>query len=404
MVERVLQRDERAVGVAEHGVALEAERRREVRDVPRELRQRPGRGRRRVAAALRALVDEQQAACVAEPVEVGAELRVVEAGAAVEADEREGARAALGHEQARVPHGDEVLRCHNGLVPHDTEPTLPGGWLPPVQPVPAEPAPAATPPAKTFLQRFFGPVLAALALLAKFGKVALLFVGKAKVLTTSGTMLVSIAAYTFIFGFWFAVGFVVLLFIHEMGHVIQLRREGIEASAPMFIPFLGAVVSAKSLGEDAAAEARVGLAGPVLGTLGAAACIPLYSATGDEMFKALAFTGFFLNLFNLVPITPLDGGRAMAALSPWMWFLGLFVFAVLAFTSPNPIILLILILGGMDTYRRFKAYRAGGAESREYYRVTPRTRAAVLAVYLGLIVLLVIGMDATHLVRDFSDV
>ena len=88
-------------------------------------------------------------------------------------------------------------------------------------------------------------------------------------------MLVSIAAYSFLWGWKFAAGFVLLLLVHEMGHVIQLRREGIEASAPMFIPFLGAAVMAKSLGEDATAEARVGLAGPILGTLGCLALLPL---------------------------------------------------------------------------------------------------------------------------------
>lgn len=282
--------------------------------------------------------------------------------------------------------------------------TLPGGWLPPGQPMqPPEGVPADR-PQRTGLQRFVGPLLAALAILAKFGKLALLFVGKAKFATTSLSMLVSIAAYSLIFGWWFAVGFVVLLLIHEMGHVIQLRREGIEASAPLFIPFLGAVVGAKSLGDDAVAEARVGLAGPVLGTLGAAACIPLYLLTGNDIFKALAFTGFFLNLFNLVPLTPLDGGRAMAALSPWMWFAGLFAFALLAFAAPNPIIVIILLLGAMDTYKRFKAYRAGGAEVQRYYRVPRRQRLMVLAVYLGLIAVLVVGMDLTHLARDFSDV
>ena len=83
-------------------------------------------------------------------------------------------------------------------------------------------------------------------------------------------MLVSIAAYALIWGWKFAVGFVLLLLVHEMGHVIQLRREGIKASAPMFIPFLGAVVAMKEMPKDAAAEARVGLAGPVLGSLGGA--------------------------------------------------------------------------------------------------------------------------------------
>jgi Zn-dependent protease len=266
------------------------------------------------------------------------------------------------------------------------------------------PVPPAPKPQRTGLQRVFGPLLFVGALLLKFGKLALLFVGKAKFATTSLSMLVSIGAYSLIFGWPFAVGFVVLLLIHEMGHVIQLRREGIEASAPLFIPFLGAVVGAKSLGDDAAAEARVGLAGPILGTLGAAACIPLYLATGDDIFKALAFTGFFLNLFNLVPLTPLDGGRAMAALSPWMWFAGLFAFALLAFVAPNPIIVIILVLGAFDTYKRFKAYRAGGAEVRRYYRVPRRQRLMVLAVYLGLIAVLVVGMDLTHLARDFNDV
>ncbi len=298
---------------------------------------------------------------------------------------------------------------------NDPRVTLPGGWIPPVQHAPAPAAPPAhepppvphepeRKPQRTGLQRIFGPLLFLGAILLKFGKPALLLLGKAKFLTTSISMLVSIAAYTFIFGFWFAFGFVVLLFVHEMGHVIQLRREGVEASAPMFIPFLGAVVTAKSMGDDAAAEARVGLAGPILGTAGVLCCIPLYAATGNELFKALAFTGFFLNLINLIPVTPLDGGRAMAALSPWMWFVGLFVFAVLAFTSPNPIIILILLFGGFDTYRRFKAYRAGSEESRRYYAVSPRNRAITLAVYLGLIALLVVGMDLTFIERDFDDV
>jgi Zn-dependent protease len=217
-------------------------------------------------------------------------------------------------------------------------------------------------------------------------------------------MLVSVAAYSLIWGWWFAVGFVVLLFVHEMGHVIALRREGIKASAPFFIPFMGAVVWSKSLGRDAVAEARVGLAGPVLGSLGAAACIPIAAATGSDFFRALAFTGFFLNLFNLLPVVPLDGGRAMAALSPWMWFAGLFGVLVLAFAFPNPIILLIALLAAMETWQRWRGLKRGDESVRSYYKVRPRDRALVAAVYLGLIVLLVIGMDATHIARTLGDV
>jgi Zn-dependent protease len=284
-------------------------------------------------------------------------------------------------------------------------------WLPPATPTPTQPVsqPAVPedvglPPAepRTGLKRLLGPLAVLGAALAKF-KSVLLLLPKLKLLTTSGSMLVSVAAYSFVFGWPFAVGFVLLLLVHELGHVIQLRREGIEASAPMFIPFLGAVVAAKSLGDDAAAEARVGLAGPVLGSLGAALLIPVWLATGDDFWRALAFTGLFLNLFNLLPVVPLDGGRAMAAMAPWMWFVGLAAMAALAILFPNPIILLIFVFAALSTWQRWKARRAGGDEAEAYYRVRPAHRAAVAAVYIGLIVALVIGMDVTNLARTFTD-
>src|SRR2546423_307327 len=190
---------------------------------------------------------------------------------------------------------------------------------PPPPPPPAPPAPE--PQRQSPLKRFGGAIAGALAGIASLAgklKAVLLLLPKLKLLTTSGSMLVSIGAYALIWGWQFAVGFVLLLFVHEMGHVIQLRREGVPASAPMFIPFLGAVVGMKRLPDDAGAEARVGLAGPVLGSLACLVPLGLYAATGNHLFQALAFTGFFLNLFNLAPVLPLDGGRAMAALSPWM--------------------------------------------------------------------------------------
>jgi Zn-dependent protease len=254
----------------------------------------------------------------------------------------------------------------------------------------------------SWIKRTLGPVLAAIAAFAAKLKTILLLIPKLKLLTTSGTMLVSMAAYATIWGFQFAVGFVILLLVHEMGHVIQLRREGIKASAPMFIPFLGALITSKSLGDNAAAEARVGLAGPVLGSIGAAACIVVWHATGNDLFRALAFTGFFLNLFNLLPVVPLDGGRAMAAMSPWMWIAGFAGMVAFAILFPNPIILLIIVFAGMETYRRLKLRKTSGAHEQAYYRVRPRDRALVAAVYLALVALLVVGMDATHLPRSFG--
>lgn len=280
-------------------------------------------------------------------------------------------------------------------------------WLPPV-PADEPQAPPPPPPRESgavpFAKRMWGPLLAALALIVKFGKAAVLLIPKAKVLTTSGTMLVSVAAYSLIWGWKFALGFVLLLFVHEMGHVIQLRREGIEASAPMFIPFLGAAVMAKSLGDNATAEARVGLAGPVLGTAAALALIPVAEATDADFWRALAFTGLFLNLFNLLPVVPLDGGRAMAALSPWMWFVGLFAMVGLAFAFPNPIIVLIALFAAFETYRRWKHRKAGGELVEAYYKVKPAHRWVIAGVYLGLIVVCALGMDAMHVERDLDDV
>ena len=255
-------------------------------------------------------------------------------------------------------------------------------------------------PAKGIRKRLSSAAAAIVAAVAKFFaaiKSVILLLPKAKLLTTSGTALVSVAAYSLFWGWTFAAGFVVLIFIHEMGHVVQLRREGIKATAPMFIPFMGAVISARSLGENALAEARVGLAGPILGTVGAAACLAIGEATNSDLLRALAYVGFFLNLFNLLPVVPLDGGRAMAAMSPWMWFLGFGVLVALLLVAYNPILLIIVAFAGMETYRRWKLRKSGSLEQAAYYRVAPRHRLIVAAVYIGLIALLAFGMHEAHI-------
>jgi Zn-dependent protease len=242
---------------------------------------------------------------------------------------------------------------------------------------------------------------AIVAVLAKF-KAALPLLAKFKLFASSGTILVSLAAYAVLWGWAFAAGFIALLFVHEMGHVIALRREGIKASGPMFIPFLGAVIASRSLGDSAVAEARVGLAGPILGSIGAAACILIWHATGDDLWRALAYTGFFLNLFNLLPVVPLDGGRAMAAMAPWMWFVGFAALIPLVVLWPNPIILLIVVFAGYETYKRWQLRRSGSPDQQAYYRVRPLDRALVAGVYLSLIALLVVGMHATLLARTIG--
>jgi Zn-dependent protease len=306
-----------------------------------------------------------------------------------------------------MEYGDSPTPYAGGGAPTPVLPEPPG--------YPASPDPEAQPsvtdadaargraaPRQSFYKRRIAPIgVAILAFLAKI-KSVLLLLPKIKFLVTAGSMAVSIAAYTTIWGFWFAVGIVVLLLVHELGHVIELRRQGIPASAPMFIPFLGAVVASRSLGKNALIEARVGLAGPILGTIGSAACLLVWAVTGHDYWRALGYFGLFLNLFNLLPVVPLDGGRAMAAMSPWMWFLGFFGIAVLAFVFPNPIIILIALFAAYETYRRWEHRRKGGAETEAFYRVPPRDRLVVGAVYLGLVAVLVIGMHAAHLPRTLG--
>lgn len=252
------------------------------------------------------------------------------------------------------------------------------------------------------LKRMLAPLGGLAVLLATKGKAILLLLPKLKIFTTSASMLVSIGAYALIWGWKFAVGFVLLLLVHEMGHVIQLRREGIEASAPMFIPFLGAVVAAKSLGDDAAAEARVGLAGPILGSIATLVPLGIWLATGEQYWQALAYVGFFINLFNLLPVLPLDGGRAMAALSPWVWFAGYAGLIALTFVFPNPILILVLLIGGYESWNRWKSRHT--PEGRAFYAVPPRTRAWVAITYLGLIAALAFGVSETFLEKSFDDV
>jgi Zn-dependent protease len=275
-------------------------------------------------------------------------------------------------------------------------------WLPPASPTPAGPPEPPEPSRESRLKKALGPVGVVALVVVKFAaklKVLLLLLPKLKVLTTSASMLVSVAAYALIWGWKFAAGFVALLFVHEMGHVIQMKREGVEVSGMLFVPFLGAAVGARSMGGNALAEARIGLAGPVLGTFGTFAVFAWAEATDSDFLRALAFTGFFLNLFNLLPVVPLDGGRAMAAMAPWMWFLGFAAIIGLIVVAPNPILILIALLGGLETWRRWKTRRAGLEGNEAYYRVKPAHRLLVGLVYVGLIVICAGGMDVSFVDR-----
>jgi Zn-dependent protease len=144
------------------------------------------------------------------------------------------------------------------------------------------------------------------------GKVLLLGLTKAKTLFS---MLLSMGAYASAWGWQFAVGFVLSIYVHEMGHVMALRRLGIGATAPMFIPFVGAFIRAKEYPASPREDAEVGLAGPLWGLGASIACLAVAIATGSPFWAALARTGAWLNLFNLLPVWQLDGGRGFNALT-----------------------------------------------------------------------------------------
>jgi Zn-dependent protease len=128
--------------------------------------------------------------------------------------------------------------------------------------------------------------------------------------------------------------------------------------------------------------------------------LAIWLATGGDFWRALAYVGFFLNLFNLLPVLPLDGGRAMAALSPVIWFVGLAALVAVAILFPNPIIVLIVVLGGIESWRRWRARNTDAG--REYHRIAPRTRALIAAAYLGLAGLLAVGVAETFVSRGIG--
>lgn len=272
------------------------------------------------------------------------------------------------------------------------------------EPLRDEPPPRTTPPKKPFWKRL-GPIAVVLGLLWKFKAPLLLVLGKlkyllgalkflklGKFLTTGLTMVLSIAAYATVFGAKYAIGFVLLILIHELGHGAAMRLHGIPAGAPVFIPFFGAAIAMKARPRDARVEAEVGIAGPIAGGLASAACLGLGSLMQSPLLVALAHTGFFLNLFNLLPLSPMDGGRVVAALSRWLWIVGLAIAIPLAFLWSSPILILVIVLGAVRLWREWKT----PPEQASYYAIPKNARLVIGSLYFALLALLSLGMWASE--------
>jgi Zn-dependent protease len=154
------------------------------------------------------------------------------------------------------------------------------------------------------------------------------------------------------------------------------------------------VIGMKGVPRDAYVEAKVGLAGPVLGTLGAAVVLGLGELQNSDLLRAAGHTGFLLNLFNLLPIVPLDGGRAMAAIHPALWIAGIAGLAALLVVAPNAILILILLLGGREAWVRWRS--RGDAATASYYRVAASQRVLIAVLYIGIAAACVVGMRAGY--------
>lgn len=171
------------------------------------------------------------------------------------------------------------------------------------------------------------------------------------------SLLLSIGAYAVLFPFEFAIGLVAMLFIHEMGHVIAAKQKGLPVSAPVFIPFLGALIMMKKHPRDAETEAYLAFGGPLLGTLGATIAYLMSLLFDSVVLLMIANIGFFLNLINLLPIHPLDGGRISVAVTRWLWLVGLVGGLVVIIFLGSPLFFVIWAMFAWELYQKYVRHK-----------------------------------------------
>jgi Zn-dependent protease len=260
---------------------------------------------------------------------------------------------------------------------------------------PVEARAPATESAWSRIKKALGPLAVVAVIIAKFfAKLKFIVFPLLKflplLLKSGGTMLLMIWVYTQMWGWQFAVGFVLLLLVHECGHLVVAKKFGLKVGAPVFIPFMGAFIALKEAPRNAWIEACVGIGGPMLGTVGALGCNVLGETLHSPLFVALAWFGYFLNLFNLTPVGMLDGGRIVTALSRWLWIPGFAVLLWFGWKYPNFIVWLMILA---SVPRVYSLFRKRTEEEQRYYEVTGSQRWTMSFLYFGLIALLMAGMQ-----------
>jgi Zn-dependent protease len=220
-----------------------------------------------------------------------------------------------------------------------------------------------------------------------------------KLATTGGTMLLSLAIYATIWGWPYAAGFIALMFAHEMGHYVAARQCGLNVGAPAFIPFVGAWINLKEQPRDVRTEAYVAVAGPLVGTVSAVAIYLWGRWTGSTLLLAIAYAGLFLNLFNLLPVSPLDGGRITAVISPRVWLIGAPVMLAMLFYRPSPVLAIIAIIAFPQLIKAWK-YDPKAPENLAYYGVSFQTKLEYGGLYLALTAYLSVMTFEVHEMLD----
>jgi Zn-dependent protease len=231
-------------------------------------------------------------------------------------------------------------------------------------------------------------------------KYGLVFLFKIPALLTLGSALVSFGAYALLRGPEFAAALIVMLFVHEMGHVVEIRRQGMQATAPVFIPFLGAAIFQRQHPTTAVKQAQIGIAGPIAGTIGATAALVLFNATHDPIFLLAALLGFFLNLINLLPVWQLDGAWILAPVSPWFQVFGLAAIAagIFFFHLVSALLIIVALFGIQTAIAGFR-----NAKDPYYSSVSGSPKLALGVSWLGLVLYLgVMSLQAESLLLSLA--
>jgi Zn-dependent protease len=243
-----------------------------------------------------------------------------------------------------------------------------------------------------------GALVAAGFILIKLKAVLLLFLEKGRLLMVNpfegfgawqfalagGSVVATIAAYS-----WkryprgLIIGAVLITIIHEVGHAVVIRAKGLRTGIMVFIPFIGGAVTIKDQPRSVYDDAQIGLAGPLAGTFASLAALQIFKWTANPLYLTIALAGFALNLFNLLPLGMLDGGRISAAITKWMWLFGGAALTYKTINQPNALLILVLVLSLFQVYASIVR-----ENSEEFYRVTGGQRAAIAVAYFALVIFL----------------